>query len=408
MLEFKFSRTREVLVVGADEIEEDDGGEWAAPIETVADASLSSLRAALSNAGEFWGTQPSSDLRDLSPSVGSLYLSTASAADFDVDYSERHNVSLTVLLDGRSALDIEVPIYGIDLDEDEFAPVLSPFLERSNAFLVESAIHASGNQGLCYSRVAYGPRGATVRDALQVGENVSALISQLRGGELTAEAALALLRAGRGDLLIGLPESNWLEVKSQGYDLSSGDAAKIELAQDVARFANGETDSLLVIGYRTDKAKGEEVISKLTPSVAKFPAARYHQTIDARVHPSVLGLHVQQFEVPLRNGGKGYLLATFVPAQPEESKPFLVHGAIAGSKVEGAFISIVQRRGEHSIPVTAPAIHAALAAGRALLRRGEVPTSTTGPTARTTSSDRSQVVSRRSIERQARRLRRGH
>jgi hypothetical protein len=50
-----------------------------------------------------------------------------------------------------------------------------------------------------------------------------------------------------------------------------------------------------------------------------------------------------------------------------------VHGAIVGDKTEGAFISIVQRRGEHSITITAQSIHATLAAGRALLRRGEVP-----------------------------------
>jgi hypothetical protein len=50
-----------------------------------------------------------------------------------------------------------------------------------------------------------------------------------------------------------------------------------------------------------------------------------------------------------------------------------VHGAIVGDKTEGAFISIVQRRGEHPITITAQSIHATLAAGRALLRRGEVP-----------------------------------
>ena len=57
-----------------------------------------------------------------------------------------------------------------------------------------------------------------------------------------------------------------------------------------------------------------------------------------------------------------------VPPQPEELKPFLVHGAIVDGRVEGTFISIVRRRGEASIPMTAPMIHAQIAAGRALLR----------------------------------------
>jgi hypothetical protein len=70
--------------------------------------------------------------------------------------------------------------------------------------------------------------------------------------------------------------------------------------------------------------------------------------------------------------GDGMLVVVSLPPQPEELKPFLVHGAIVDGAVEGAFISIVRRRGEASIPITAQSIHATLAAGRALLRRGEV------------------------------------
>jgi hypothetical protein len=63
------------------------------------------------------------------------------------------------------------------------------------------------------------------------------------------------------------------------------------------------------------------------------------------------------------------LISLDIPPQPEELKPFLVHGAItADGETEGSFISIVQRRGEGSVPITAPMIHATMAAGRALLR----------------------------------------
>jgi hypothetical protein len=69
----------------------------------------------------------------------------------------------------------------------------------------------------------------------------------------------------------------------------------------------------------------------------------------------------------------GMLILIDVPPQPEELKPFLVHGAIVDGKAEGAFISIVRRQGDETIPITAPMIHSMLAAGRALLRRGELP-----------------------------------
>jgi len=48
------------------------------------------------------------------------------------------------------------------------------------------------------------------------------------------------------------------------------------------------------------------------------------------------------------------LMLIDIPPQPEELKPFLVHGAIVDGRIEGAFISIVRCRGESSIPITAP------------------------------------------------------
>jgi hypothetical protein len=66
------------------------------------------------------------------------------------------------------------------------------------------------------------------------------------------------------------------------------------------------------------------------------------------------------------------LVVISIPTQEEELKPFLVHGAIVDGRMESA-ISIVRRSGEDSIPITAQQIHSTLAAGRALLRRGQVP-----------------------------------
>jgi hypothetical protein len=91
--------------------------------------------------------------------------------------------------------------------------------------------------------------------------------------------------------------------------------------------------------------------------------------LDARVYPPIEGLQVEAMDYGERRG----LLIIVVPPQPERLKPFLVHGALVGSRVEGAFISIVRRRGEASIPISAPAIHTMLAAGRSLLQgRGKV------------------------------------
>jgi hypothetical protein len=183
------------------------------------------------------------------------------------------------------------------------------------------------------------------------------------GGEFDAEALWQLLREGHVDVLIGQSESAYLEVKALGYDLSSL-AQKIELAQDVARFANGDVAGLLVIGLAEKKVgAAKRVIRGPVQRFSSADAHRYHKAIDARVHPPIEGLVIQPVPAELR----GDLLCIFVPAQPRHLKPFLVHGAIINARTEGAFISIVRRRGEHSIPVTPQAIHGALAAGLALL-----------------------------------------
>jgi hypothetical protein len=97
-----------------------------------------------------------------------------------------------------------------------------------------------------------------VLDAINLGWDVLSLLSRVGDRDLTAESALDLLRAGRPDLLIGLVESPWLEAKSLAYDLSA-DHSRIELAQDVARFANSDEAGLLVIGLRTRKKSGRDL-----------------------------------------------------------------------------------------------------------------------------------------------------
>ena len=76
-------------------------------------------------------------------------------------------------------------------------------------------------------------------------------------------------------------------------------------------------------------------------------------------------------EVIELEGGDLFLIE--VPPQPEELQPFLVQGAIVDGETHGAFVSIVRRRDDESVATSAAAIHSTLAAGRALLRRGEIP-----------------------------------
>jgi hypothetical protein len=96
--------------------------------------------------------------------------------------------------------------------------------------------------------------------------------------------------------------------------------------------------------------------------MATFDERRCRALIDRQIYPLVEGLSVHSVTF-----GGGVIAMIDVPPQEEASKPFLVTGAMVGGRHEGAFISIVRRRGEDSIPITAAAIHSMLSAGRRLL-----------------------------------------
>jgi hypothetical protein len=186
--------------------------------------------------------------------------------------------------------------------------------------------------------------------------------------ELIATPFLALRAVQLGQLstLIGQRESEWLEVKSSPYDYKSdkGHAWKLELAKDVAQFANSSTGGLLIIGLHTKRADGFDIIDKVT----SFPYSgtriqSYRDIIRDRVHPVISGL-----ELDAVRDGSLCIVYIFIPPQVEESKPYLVVGALVDDVYEAQGITIVRRHGDASIPVTAKEIHATIVAGRALLR----------------------------------------
>lgn len=255
-----------------------------------------------------------------------------------------------------------------DVVRDRTRRLLDPLMRRSRCRFVDAEMDPGSAAYPWQATATLAPltRGRAVSEVYTIGVEAEALLSAAAGGELTRSTTLDVLRAGHANVILGLQEGQRLDVKRQDYDLS-GDRGRISLAQDVARFANAEKGGLVVIGFETKKRRGSETITKITP--VHPPAsgtARHVQAVDQRVFPPVNGLTVEEVDVD-----GGVLVIINVPPQPEELKPFLVHGAIVNGKVEGAFISILRRRGEDSIPITPQSIHSTLAAGRALLRRGE-------------------------------------
>lgn len=212
-----------------------------------------------------------------------------------------------------------------------------------------------------------------VGQLIAAGRAVQALLTAYKGGPLNVETVRNLLRGGHASLLVGLPESEWFEAKSQAYNLdapgTAGERQKIELAQDVARFANADHDAVLVVGLKEGKSGKKHTVETVTPvAVDAISVDQYRAVLDAKIIPPIEGLLLEQIEL---GEGSGLLMVS-VPRQAEELQPFLVHGAVVADKVEGAFFSIVRRRGEGSIVTSAAQIHAYIVAGRAFLRSRSV------------------------------------
>lgn len=340
---------------GPDVIRDDGADSLVAHASQLRDVSATSYRAALTSRGD-------EDSR-------SLIVSDVELHQFDPDYAPVRPMRLSIE-DRQLQLEVDFEMDDYEGDDravaQQVAAALRPMLERQRSKLisVEQDPYVVGPPWLWHVTVAPRTHGRTLENVFDDGDEVAALLAALHDSvALTPDAVMEILRAGRADVLIGQPESNWLDVKRQDYDLGA-DQGKISLAQDVARFANAEQGGVIVIGMDARKRGGDEIITAVRPIPHLDGGLRRHRrAIDNRVYPPPDGLSVEQVSID-----GGILIAVYVPPQPEELKPFLVHGAIVGAKGEGSFISIVRRRGEESIPITAPMIHSALAAGRALLR----------------------------------------
>jgi len=203
-------------------------------------------------------------------------------------------------------------------------------------------------------------RGRTVDEVLRAANSLTDVLTRESEYEISQATALALLRAGKHDWMMNYPENEWFEAKSKLWNLSDI-AGKVELAQDVARFANAR-GGLIVVGASTKRLDGTDTVNRIQ-GVKRIAQKRQIQAIvDHRVVPTVQGLEV--FVVDVSNQRVLYVIC--VPDQAAGHWPFLVHGSIVDGKVEGKFFSIVQRRGEESIVIDAKTVHGWIARGRSL------------------------------------------
>jgi hypothetical protein len=339
----------------------DDIGDPVAHLDDLTGCTATDLYAALRRSSDWYVTS------------SQLWVSEGLGPDDDVEDGPVMPVSF--VLDAGSLVMRLVHVTSDYIDDetelfDRIQRILAPLLGRHRMWLA-SAEHDGSRRTAPWAvhiGIGFHYRARIAADLVDVGLDALALLDAVQNGNLDREQVADLLRGGHAEALVGQAEGQWLEAKRQHYDLAST-AGKIALAQAVSRFANAEEGGLVVVGLTTKGSAGQDVIRKVTP-VPHDPriVRKYQQILEHRLYPPPDGLHIEAIV-----GRDGDLILVDVPPQPEDLKPFLVHGAIIDGKTEDAFISIVRRRGDSSIPTSAAAIHSALAAGRALMRRGQLP-----------------------------------
>lgn len=258
---------------------------------------------------------------------------------------------------------LNAPPAGLDVEA-----LIAPLLSRKRLSLVEvDAYNYSDDYWQFSVEIGFNPRSRMLSDLYYDALEVKALIEASAGG-VTHKTVAELIRGGHVKALLGQPEGDWLEAKSQHPDFDS-EIGKIRLAQWVAQFANTLEGGVVVLGLATKNRGDGDVITKITP-LPRQPGVRrkYVQILDTKVIPPIENLRVEVIA-----HDESDLVLIEVPPQSEENKPFLVHGAVVEGKAQGNFFSIVRRRNDEMASTHPANIHANLTVGRAFLRRGELP-----------------------------------
>jgi Putative DNA-binding domain len=253
---------------------------------------------------------------------------------------------------------------GVRVDALELVQVLSPQLQACRAVFLEVREQELPLAKLLTLSVELkSVRGRTLGDALDLGESLLQLWDASLGGALTPESVFDLIAAQRPELLLGQPESDWLEVKGKPYHLKN-ELEALELAKDVSAFANAPAGGLLVVGFSRKKVDGQDHLKGVVPQpVHAIDPRKHRQALERLILPPLEGLQIEAVEIEEDKG----LLMIRVPPQATALQPFLVTGAVVEGKVLGSHFALYVRRGEHCEPATPAAIHGQLLAGKVAL-----------------------------------------
>jgi predicted HTH transcriptional regulator len=169
---------------------------------------------------------------------------------------------------------------------------------------------------------------------------------------------LEALDTGQFDSLIGEVESAEVDFKRSPYRVAE-EAEAFELGKDVSALANSPAGGVLIIGFQTRAP--EESGFDTVESVHVFPREMFSRDqwlarAERLVYPSVVGLDAA-FKPSQNHPERGVAVIT-VPAQPEESRYFLVAKEfVSADGAPGWMIGLTVRSADRNRPLGIAEIH---------------------------------------------------
>jgi hypothetical protein len=324
-----------------------------APLAVVKDASLTSLRHAIAAYNKHYEGDDDPLLMLISEDTPETFETT-----FAVYMSTQLQVSA-----GAIEVVTERPTHELE-HREPVARLLRPLLKRCRGTLSRVMPIDSPRGSAVEVTVAISSRGRTVADALQIGEDIGLLLeAAFATGPLRAATAAELLRTGHHHVLIGQPETDWLDVKGRLYELD--EVGSFHLARDVTAFANAD-GGVIAIGLGTSRARGQDIIQRSRPvALAGFNTAKHHAVIRTWIYPRPLGV---RFDIAIdeTDPEKGIVVIE-IPEQPPALKPFFVRRAQIAGRVRTEHLALPIRVGDVTSNWDLAELHSLIVAGRAAL-----------------------------------------
>lgn len=207
---------------------------------------------------------------------------------------------------------------------------------------------------------------SSLDDLVTLGLRAVAVGELRRDSTAGLDQVLDLLRTGDGHALAGTPLSATLRVMPALPSETPAD--RLDLAMQTCALANSPTGGMLVLGATTaPRPHGSAAVAGIEAGSLDGVAALVREACQLFIYPPVGGMVIEALPVKSEADGRG-IAAVVVPPQDPEAWPFMVHGVPVSGEVDSRFVAIVEPRGADTHVLGVAALHASIAAGRALLR----------------------------------------